>query len=88
MQTLDVKRPNDDIKIVFGDYVITVKLVNEKDTVFIHRLYINKISDIYNDNKFSTYFNIDLLLETLKLDNVRFSRQARKRLRRFNIHTA
>ena len=86
MEILNVIRPNNDFRVVYGDYAITLKIVNEENTILIKRLYINKISDIYNDNKFSTYFNIESLLETLKLKDVKFSRQARKRLRRFNIH--
>ena len=88
METLDVKRPNDDVVVVYGDYSVRLKIVIEDNITLIKRLYITKISDIYNDNKFSTYFSIESLLETLNLKNVKFSRQARKRLRRFNIHVA
>ena len=77
-------------KFVVGNYVVEINTIDSGDTVRINKLYVNKISSVYDGMLLSEWVTYEAIIEMVKGDTgkeVVLSRQPRKRLRRFNIHS-
>jgi len=81
------------VKVNLGNFVLDITAINEDHkTIRVKRAYINKISNIYNGMKLSEWISkdgIDNIVRTYMENSddktITYSRQPRKRLKRFNI---
>ena len=81
------------VKINLGNFVLDITAIDEDhDTIRVKKIYIDKISNIYNGMKLSEWINkdgVDNIVKTYMENRdgktIVYSRQPRKRLRRFNI---
>jgi len=81
------------VKINLGNFVLDITAIDEDhDTIRVKKIYIDKISNIYNGMKLSEWINkdgVDNIVKTYMENSdgktIVYSRQPRKRLRRFNI---
>ena len=81
------------VKVNLGNFVLDITTINEDHkTIRVKRVYINKISNIYNGMKLSEWISkdgIDNIVRTYMENSddktIIYSRQPRKRLKRFNI---
>ena len=82
------------IKFAMGNYSVELKYtIDTIDGIIelrVNKIYINKISSMYEGMLLSEWLTYDTILELLATNvgitnKVVFSRQPRKRLRRFNI---
>ena len=81
------------VRMNLGNFVLNITAINENsDTIRVKKIYIDKISNIYDGMKLSEWINkdgIDNIVRTYMENSddktIIYSRQPRKRLRRFNI---
>jgi len=81
------------VRMNLGNFVLDITAINENsDVIRVKKIYIDKISNIYDGMKLSEWINkdgIDNIVRTYMENSddktIIYSRQPRKRLRRFNI---
>ena len=81
------------LKVNIGNYVLDITAITDNGDVRVKSLFINKISELHNGMKLSEWatkdsisdFVRESMLECNDDTKIVFSKQPRKRLRRFNI---